>query len=193
MGDTAAMLTARANSQRALITKHLWDKTGGIYTNLFWNRTFSRRISPTSFYSMMAKAATDEQAAAMITNWLQSPDHFCVAPNDDFAGNKDTCYWGLPSIDASDPAFPALGYWRGYVWGPMAMLTYWSLDRYAHLPEVAAAKSALASQMAKLMLSQWRRHRHICENYGPHKNTTDCTGTRFYHWGALNGLIQLLD
>ena len=27
----------------------------GIYTNLFWNGTFNRRVSPTSFYSMMAK------------------------------------------------------------------------------------------------------------------------------------------
>ena len=24
-------------------------------------------------------------------------------------------YWGLPSIQHADPAFPALGYWRGYV------------------------------------------------------------------------------
>ena len=34
---------------------------GGIFTNKFWNGTFYRRISPTSFYSMMAKAPTDEQ------------------------------------------------------------------------------------------------------------------------------------
>jgi hypothetical protein len=31
---------------------------------------------------------------------LQSPEHFCIAPNGDFEGNKDTCYWGLPSIEA---------------------------------------------------------------------------------------------
>jgi hypothetical protein len=24
---------------------------------------------------------------------------------------------GLPSIEGSDAAFPALGYWRGFVWG----------------------------------------------------------------------------
>lgn len=83
---------------------------------LFWNETFYRRISPTSFYSMMAKAPTDDQATKMVNNWLHSPEHFCIAPNGDFAGNKDTCYWGLPSIEASDPAFPPLGYWRGYVW-----------------------------------------------------------------------------
>jgi hypothetical protein len=46
----------------------------------------------------------------------------------DFAGNADECYWGLPSIQRGDPAFPPLGYWRGYVWGPMAQLVYWSLQ-----------------------------------------------------------------
>ena len=51
----ATKLTARADSQRKLIAANLWDEQGGIYTNLFWNETFNRRISPTSFYSMMAK------------------------------------------------------------------------------------------------------------------------------------------
>jgi putative isomerase len=111
--NVTSMLKARAAKQRALITKHLWDEQGGIYTNLRWNNSFYRRISPTSFYSMMGGAATDSQAAAMVNNWLHSPEHFCVAKNGDFAGNKDTCYWGLPSIEASDPAFPPLGYWRG--------------------------------------------------------------------------------
>ena len=30
--------------------------------------------------------------------------------------------------EGGDPAFPPLGYWRGYVWGPMAQLVYWSLQ-----------------------------------------------------------------
>jgi hypothetical protein len=37
---------------------------------------------------MMAKAATDEQATAMMANWLHSPDHFCIAPSGDFAGRN---------------------------------------------------------------------------------------------------------
>ena len=53
-----------------------------------------------------------QQATSMMTEWLHSPKHFCIAPNGDFAGNTDSCYWGLPSIEASDPSFPALGYWR---------------------------------------------------------------------------------
>ena len=37
------------------------------------------------------------------------------------------------------------------------------------------------------MLDMWRRHRHICENFSPHKDGADCTGTKMYHWGALGG------
>ena len=96
-------------------------------------------------------------------------------------------------VNASDPAFPPLGYWRGYVWGPMAQLVYFSLREYDHLEIVRKGRKALCSQMKKLMLSQWHSNRHICENYNPHRNGTDCTGTKFYHWGALTGLISLLE
>ena len=92
--EDATKMAARAASQRGLIAKHLWDEQGGIYTNKFWNGTFYRRISPTSFYAMMAGAPTDEQAAAMVTNWLLNPDHFCVAPNGDFKGNSND--WCVP-------------------------------------------------------------------------------------------------
>ena len=55
------------------------------------------------------------------------------------------------------------------------------------------AKASLAKQMSALMLSQWNLNRHICENYSPHRTATDCTGTRFYHWGGLTGLIELIE
>jgi putative isomerase len=139
--EEATMLSQRAEAQRKLISEHLWDKAGGIYTNKFWNGSFYPRISPTSFYSMLAGAASDEQAETMMKEWLTSPEHFCISPNGDFAGNKETCYWGLPSIQASDPAYPPLGYWRGYVWGPMAQLTYWSLKRYDRVAALPVASA----------------------------------------------------
>jgi len=105
------------------------------------------------------------------------------------------CYWGLPSISADDPAFPPLGYWRGYVWGPMALLTYWGLahPQYEQLDVVTTVRKALCKQMGSLFLSQWRRHGHVCENFSPWKNATECTGMHFYHWGALAGFIGLLE
>ena len=60
-----------------------------------------------------------------------------------------------------------------------------------------AGRKALCSQTTALMLSQWRAHRHICENYSPHKTADDhhgdCSGTKFYHWGALTGMITLVE
>ena len=107
--DDATRLAARAAAQRKLIADHLWDEQGGIFTNRFWNGSFYRRVTPTSFYSMLARAATDAQAEAMVKDWLLSPEHFCIAADGDMKGNADTCWWGLPSISADDPAFPALG------------------------------------------------------------------------------------
>lgn len=192
--DTLAeKLDKRASEQSELIREHLWHEDDGVFTNLFWNGSFYPRRSPTSFYPLMARASSDENAERMIQDWLLSPKHFCISPDGDFVNNTEDCYWGLPSIEASDPAFPPLGYWRGYVWGPMAQLVYFSLREYDHLEIVRKGRKALCSQMKKLMLSQWHSNRHICENYNPHRNGTDCTGTKFYHWGALTGLISLLE
>lgn len=67
----------------------------------------------------------------------------------------------------------------------MAQLVYWSLQQYDHVPQVRAGRKALCKQMTALMLSQWRMHRHICENFSPHKTADDsggdCSGTKFYH------------
>ena len=190
--DEAAALQSRADLLSHLISRHLWNDDLKIFTNRFQNNTMSTRISPTSFYPMLVKAATEEQAEAMAANWLMSPEHFCVSPSGDMKGNHDDCYWGLPSIQRADPAYPALGYWRGYVWGPLAQIVFWGLQQY-ETAAVVTGRKALCAQMKELLLSQWRDNRHICENYGPHKNTSDCTGDQFYHWGALTGYINLVE
>lgn len=182
------------------IRRQLWDEQISMYVNKFANGTFYRRISPTSFYAMMAHAPSDSQAANMVNDWLFNSSRFCVAAGGDFRNNRDDCYWGLPSISYDDPAYLKPGvwnYWRGFVWGPMAMLTYWSLQNYGHVPEVRQGRTALCKQMRALMTSHWGQHRHVCENYNPHKTADtsngDCSGTPFYHWGALTGLIGLLE
>lgn len=168
----------------------LWDSDQKIFANRFANGTFSNRISPTSFYALQTNAPSEEQARTMMVAWLRNSSRFCVGGDD----RSDECYWGPPSISADDPAFPPLGYWRGYVWGPMIQLVYWGLENYAEaVPEVKAAKAALADQAGAMFLNMWRRHGHVCENYSPWKNATDCTGDRFYHWGGLAGLAELVE
>ena len=73
---------------------------------------------------------------------------------------------------------------------------------------MAAAMAALAEQKTAMMMSMWDRNRHSCENYSPYSPTsllpagtdgtrvklnTECTGWEFYHWGALNGLLAILE
>ena len=109
----ATMLRSRAAALRAALAEYTWDSAAHIFTNRAPNQgEFYKRISPTSFYPLMARAATDAQAAAAVRGWLLNPKHFAITAAGDFGNNTDDNYWGLPSIAASDPAFPALGYWR---------------------------------------------------------------------------------
>jgi hypothetical protein len=175
----AAMLRARGDAMSSLIADYLWDEEWQVYVNKFPNGTFYRRISPTSFYALQTKAPNDTQAAAMVERWLMNNKHFCVSPNGDFAGNDDSCYWGLPSIEASDAAYPPLGYWRGYIWGPMAQLTHWSLQNYDHVPAVRAGRKALAKQMGALMMDQWNQRRHIWFAHSPRASACHARYTFF--------------
>ena len=75
----------------------------------------------------------------------------------------------------------------------MAQLTYWSLQQYDHLESVRAARKALCVQMTSMFLDQWNKHGHVCENFSPFEGAGDCTGDKFYHWGALAGMITLIE
>jgi hypothetical protein len=167
----------------------------GIYVNKMPDGRWNRRVSPTSFYALQTNSSSSERVGRLMSEWLLSKQHFCISRSGDFSGNDDACYYGLPSIDRSDPAFPKLGYWRGYVWGPMAQLTYWGLQNYRHVPEADTGRRALCSQMRTMMLEQWRNNGFICENYFPAKGHQGCSpgAMHFYHWGALSGFISLLD
>lgn len=215
-----AMITKQLTELQALIQQHHWNDELGIFANKFSAELTGKcnasgivsgncsgfacckdgwynRISPTSFYPMQSGIATDQQAITMVEKWLTPKDKFCIAPEGNSAGNDPSCHWGLPSISAGDPAFLPLGYWRGFVWGPMAQLTWWSLEPYSHVPVVAKGRAALAKQMTAMGLNQWYRHHHVCENYNPGFTTQnkgiDCTGDHFYHWGGLTAFISLLE
>jgi hypothetical protein len=196
----AAQLRTRADGYASAIRAKLWDEARGIYANLvLTNASLSRRISPTSFYPLVLGSrggGDDTRADTMMRRWLTNATRFCVG------NTTDECHWGLPSISADDDSYPALGYWRGFVWGPMAQLVHWSLQQFDHVPSVRAARKVMARQMGDMFWGMWREHGHVCENYLPHKYGTrvdgkawpsECTGTTFYHWGALSGLIQLVE
>jgi len=227
------------------------------------NASFVQSITPTSFYPLLLPLPTErtsfgsrgdasfggmegdsspehilnpnDTVESMVGAWLLNASRFCLSPNGDFEGNDPgSCYWGLPSVSADDPAYMVRGhfnYWRGRVWGPMAQLVYWSLQKQRTDPgskssqllsketlketdhainsrrrqrrttypasqspsNTTKARKSLCSQMEVLLMTQWKRNRHICENYSPFMNATECSGTLFYHWGALNGMIGMIE
>ena len=129
--------------------------------------SFYRRVSPTSFYLLLARATTDAQATALVSGWLLNASHFCVAPAGDF---DDSCY---PPSPPTTPPSPSSATGAATCGGP-AQLVGWSLAEYDHLPTVRAARAALAKQMAALVASQWRQGRFVCEAFSPKRGATRC-------------------
>ena len=178
----AAELRERAGKVRAAMKAELWDDSFGLFLN---RRTdtggFSRRISPTNFYALLADAATPAQAERMVREHLYNPAEFWGE-------------WVLPSIARNDPAYPEQSYWRGRVWGPMNFLVYIALRRSGQ----ARACRDLAEKSKALLLKGWLAHGHVCENYNA--ETGDMTvaegkmgGDSFYYWGGLLGTIALME
>jgi len=174
----ATELRERAGAFREALTT-LWDEESGIFVN---RRTdtgdFSHRLAPTSFYALLAKAATQAQAERMIVEHFYNPEEFWGE-------------WVLPSIARNDPAYPDQDYWRGRIWGPMNFLVYLGLRNY-DLPQ---ARADLAEKSKRLLLKEWLERGHVHENYcsdtgeGCNKPNSDA----FYHWGGLLGVIALIE
>lgn len=173
--DDAKQIHARAEKyHKSLAT--LWDAKTGMFLNKdLHTGQFNYRLSPTNFYPLLAKAATPEQARRMLEEHLKNPDEFWGQ-------------WVIPSIARNDPAFNDQEYWRGRIWGPMNFLVYLGLENYAD----KATRDAFAQKSYELFLKEWRANGHVHENYNALQGTGDDVGSsdRFYHWGALLGLIE---
>jgi hypothetical protein len=165
--------------KRAAALATLWDERSGIYLN---RRTdtgeASSRLSPTNFYPLIAKAPTQEQARRMIQEHYFNPR--------EFHGE-----WVMPSIARNVPGYGDQEYWRGRIWGPMNFLVYLGLRNY----ELPDARADLAERSARLLIKSWQSDRAIYENYNA--NTGGGNDVRssdaYYHWGALLGVIELLE
>ena len=180
--DEAKELAERAEYYRKNLAL-LWDEATGIYRN---KRTdtgeFSKHLSPTNFYPLLAKAPSQDQAERMIKEHLLNPEEFFGE-------------WMIPSISRNDTAFASQNYWRGRIWGPMNYLVYMGLRNY-DLPE---ARKILTEKSAALMMGNVKLNGYIYENYnavtGNLKNIEEARyrGDSYYHWGALLGFIRLLE
>ncbi|NBC29699.1 MAG: hypothetical protein GVY29_06870, partial [Spirochaetes bacterium] len=176
--DEAEELYRRAASFREKM-RLLWDERRGIYSNRRSDagQPFSDRISPTSFYPLLAGVATVEQARRMVSEHLENEDEF---------GGR----WVIPSSPRNDPAYREQDYWRGRIWAPMNFLVYLGLHRY----NMGSAMESLATASKELLLKEWHEHGHIHENYNAEtgEGCDTSRSDRYYHWGGLLGVIYLM-
>ena len=173
--DEARELRERGVKYTATL-QTLWSPELGIFLDKdLHTGQFDTRLSPTNFYPMLAHAATPEQARIMVDKHLLNPQEFWGE-------------WVIPAIARNDPAFKDQDYWRGRIWGPMNYLVYLGLRNY-DLPQV---RRDFAAKSYALFLKEWNEHGHVHENYNAILGTGDdvTSSDRFYHWGALLGLIQ---
>ena len=165
----ARRIEARARSLAGRVRESLWDPEREVFANRLWSGRFVSSIAPTSFYPLIAGAASPAQARALL-GWMEDPRRF---------GGR----FGLPSVSRDDPAFGDNVYWRGRVWPPLNFLVYQGLRRYGF----AAEATALARRSYEMFAAPWRESRHCAENYGARDGAvTDQPDTdTFYGWGAL--------
>ena len=165
----AQRLAARALALAARIRDELWDPERAVFANRLWSGRFVASIAPTSFYPLVAGAASRAQARALL-GWLKDPRRF---------GGR----FALPSVSRDDPACGDNVYWRGRIWPPLNFMVYQGLRRYGFDTEAAA----LARGSYEMFRGPWREARQCAENYGAHDGAvTDQPDTdTFYGWGAL--------
>ena len=181
-GDDAALLRARGDTVRAALRGNLWNDVSGLFLNRRADTgEFSRRLSPTNFYPMLAGAASPEQCERMIREHFYNPDGFWGE-------------WVLPSIARNDPAFHEQNYWRGRIWGPMNFLVYLGLRRCG----LDAPRRDLVDRSVALLLKNWLAHGHVMENYNCMTGDGAVAeghagGDTFYYWGGLLGTIALME
>ena len=157
----------------------LWSEQDGIFLNKdLVTGEFSRRLSPTNFYPLLARAATPAQAQAMIQKHLLNPKEFWGR-------------WVIPAIARDDPAFADQDYWRGRIWGPMNYLVYLGLRNY----DAPETRRDFAQKSYDLFLKEWKENGHVHENYNAITGSGDdvTSSDRFYHWGALLGYVEYME
>ena len=173
--DIAVLQTRLSRAENALLT--LWNEEAGIYENRdLASGELSSRHAPTNFYCLFSQKVTAEQKRLMMEKHLFNPDEF----------------WGdyvLPAIARSDVAYPEQIYWRGRIWAPLNAIVYEALKDAGLMWEARM----LALKSEELLLLEWRKHRHVHENYfatdgfACDRRQSDA----FYHWGALLGYIVI--
>ena len=170
-------LKDRVDKHKEKISEWLWDDSRGVFANRLLDGSFVRPLAPTSFYPLIAGAASSSQQESLVNNYLLNEEKF---------GGE----FVLPSVSRDDPSYKENVYWRGRVWGPLNYWTYLGLKRSSLFKEA----SWLAEKSNELFMKGWEQR--LCgENYnadnGEIKDQSDTD--EFYSWGALMPSMNLTE
>lgn len=175
----AIELESRAAKFRKAI-QTLWSEADGIFLNKHTSTgKFSKVLSPTLFYPLIAKVATAKQAQRMISEHLENPNEFAIE-------------WMLPSVSANHPEYKKEAYWKGAVWSPLNFLVYLGLRNY----DAAVVRKNLAQKSQRLLDKEWLRKGFVPENWSSVSGAADdpkLISTRFYGWGGLMGTLMFIE
>lgn len=177
-------LMRRYDKMKDTVENQLWSNDSRLYLDRYWDGSFSNRISPGSFFPLLARIPAQSRAEEIVQKHLLDEEAF----------------WGeymIPSISRKDPAFYDQLYWRGRIWPPLNYLVYLGLKEYGF--DDIACRLALKSY--RLFMKEWNEKGHCHENYHalsglgcdvPGKIENFDNGSMgnigsdpFYTWGAL--------
>jgi putative isomerase len=170
-------VAGRAAELADAVRSRLWDERRGVFAGRLWSGTFTKSLSPTSFYPLLAGIATPAQAEAMVRGWLADPRRF---------GGP----YPVAGTPHEDPAALDNVYWRGRTWPCFNYLVYLGLRRYRFDDEAAW----LAGRGLEMFRRGWSRRR-CYENFSQQTGDGgDCLDAEpFYTWGALLPMIADLE
>jgi putative isomerase len=163
-------LEAHARALAARISAELWDPERELFAGRHWDGRFATHVSPTSFFPLVAGAATAAQTEAMLHRYLLDER--------EFSGPLP-----LPSAPFSDPVGRDDSYWRGRIWPPHLFFCWEGLRRTGRA-DVAAD---LAARVWAMFDAEWSSKRHSHENFNsrdPDRHEAHDSDP-FYSWGAL--------
>jgi hypothetical protein len=177
--DAAQELRERGAAVSARVRQRLWDEASGIFRSCFSDTGRpTAYLSAMSFFPLFAGLADDEQAQRMVDGYLRDPARF--------GGD-----WVVPSSPRDDERSAAQSYWSGRAWPPVNFLIYVGLLRSGR----DADRAWLAERSSALVLAEWRKHRHVHENYSSDSGEgCDVANSEpFLTWGGLLSLIVLIE
>jgi len=170
-------LAGRAADLAEAVRTRLWDPEREVFAGRLWSGEFTRSLSPTSFYPLLAGIATPDQAEAMTARWLADPRRF---------GGP----YPVAGTPHDDPAALDNVYWRGRVWPCFNYLVYLGLRRY-RFDEQAAWLASRGLEMFRRGWSERRCYENFSQQTGDGGDSVDAEP--FYTWGSLLPMIADLE